>query len=66
MKRSVTREVGWHEDPERPGVLVPDEPIVVRHGESFTITTTEIIDQHGHPTVLPWAEGTVTTFADEG
>ena len=50
------REVGWHEDPEHPGLLTPDEPITLTSGDTFTLTTT-VIDG----VTLPWAEGTVTT-----
>ena len=51
----------WYEDPERPGVLVPVEPVELRTGDSFTLTSTVMVDDAGnYLTTLPWAEGTVT------
>lgn len=63
----VTRRVDWHEDIERPGTFVPDEPVVVRSGDSFTLTQTLVGKEHAGDlsdfTALPWAEGCVRTKA---
>lgn len=51
----MTEPIHWHEDPERPGVLVPDREIVLGEGDSFSVSSTMI-----DGVMMPWAEGEIT------
>lgn len=59
----MTEQMDWHEDPERPGVFVPDAPVELCSGDSFSITHTLVGPSDASSwadfTALPWAEGTI-------
>jgi hypothetical protein len=63
MSDRETVVANWHEDPERPGVFVPDDgPVLLCSGDSLCITYSLVVtDDLSTGVVLPWADGVVTT-----
>lgn len=56
----MSEQVDWYEDPERPGALVPEQPVRLRSGDEFILTCHLVTDLSGNEIVtLPWAECTV-------